>query len=228
MLFSAAEESGRTVDLDRICLEAVVAGAAKIHPAAYVTLNVSPRTVESPEFSSVAFLRLLAHHQIAPNRVIIELTEREEVENVARLRSNLATCQAAGVRVAADDVGSGNAGLRLLSQIHFDLVKVDLTLIQGGVSRNASADVVTTLAELASRWGATVVAEGIETPEELRFVRKLGLAAGQGYLLGRPSENPTVERVDLQALLSDGDWLDRVVAARRVPRPAAPMTTRAS
>ena len=91
------------------------------------------------------------------------------------------------MRLAADDVGAGNAGLRLLSQLQFDIVKIDLSLVQGGAVRATSQEVVRTLKDLADRWGALVIAEGVETPEQLEFVRSLGIRAGQGYLLGRPS-----------------------------------------
>ena len=73
----------------------------------------------------------------------------------------------AGIRLAADDVGAGNAGLRLLSQLRFDIVKIDLSLVQGGAGHDASLEVVRTLHDLADRWGALVIAEGIETPAQL-------------------------------------------------------------
>ncbi len=118
------------------------------------------------------------------------------------------SCRAAGMRIAADDVGAGNAGLRLLAQLRFDIVKIDLSLVQGGTVRATSQEVVRTLKDLADRWGALVIAEGVETPEQLAFVRSLGIRAGQGYLLGRPSEQPSREPVDLERLAhSGGDWL---------------------
>ena len=97
------------------------------------------------------------------------------------------------MRIAADDVGAGNAGLRLLSQLRFDIVKIDLSLVQGGVVRATSQEVVLTLKDLADRWGALVIAEGVETVEQLEFVRSLGIRAGQGYLLGVPI-GATVDR----------------------------------
>jgi EAL domain-containing protein (putative c-di-GMP-specific phosphodiesterase class I) len=113
----------------------------------------------------------------------------------------------AGIRVAADDVGAGNAGLRLLSQLRFDIVKIDLSLIQGGARHDASLEVVRTLHDLADRWGALVIAEGIETPAQLDVVRSLGIGAGQGYLLGRPTDRPSTEPLDLDALARSTDWL---------------------
>jgi EAL domain-containing protein (putative c-di-GMP-specific phosphodiesterase class I) len=112
----------------------------------------------------------------------------------------------AGIRVAADDVGAGNAGLRLLSQLRFDIVKIDLSLVQGGKG-NQSHEIVRTLCDLADRWGALVVAEGIETPAQLELVRSLGIAAGQGYLLGRPAEQPPTTSINIDELVVGSNWL---------------------
>ena len=120
-----------------------------------------------------------------------------------RLIRAVDACRASGMRVAADDVGAGNAGLRLLSQIRFDIVKIDLSLIHGGTVRATSHEVVQTLKDLADRWGALVIAEGLETAEQLEFVRSLDIRAGQGYLLGMPVEYPSTEQLDLDGLVRD-------------------------
>ncbi|MGK2851858.1 MAG: putative bifunctional diguanylate cyclase/phosphodiesterase [Candidatus Limnocylindrales bacterium] len=213
-LFEAAEATGRTVELDIACISTVLAAFATLNLPGSVTLNVSPRTLESPDFNAAVLLRMLARHRIDPACVVLELTEREAVEDLARLRAAVDDCRAAGVRVAADDVGAGNAGLRLLSQLRFDIIKIDLSLVQGGTVLATSQEIVRTLKDLTDRWGATVIAEGIETSEQLAFVRSLGIRAGQGYLLGRPEERPSVETVSIDALLrSSGDWLaDRLRA----------------
>ena len=224
-LFAAAETSGRQVELDQTCLEVVVAGAAKLAQETLLSLNVSPRTLEAPEFSVPSLLRLLNKHAITPNRVILELTERESVEDVERLRHNVASARAAGIRIAADDVGAGNAGLRLLSQMQFDIVKIDLSLVQRGAQHKTSLAVISSLQELAQRWGSWVIAEGVETPEQLDLIRGLGISAGQGYLLGRPGESLEVGTVDMHALLTRDDWLHRLARSpQTVPIGAAPTT----
>jgi diguanylate cyclase (GGDEF)-like protein len=213
-LFEAAEATGRTVELDIACISTVLAAFAGLALPGTVALNVSPRTLESSDFNAAILLRMLARNRIDPGRVILEITEREAVEDLTRLRAAIDAARTAGIRVAADDVGAGNAGLRLLSQVRFDIVKIDLSLIQGGTVLATSHEIVRTLKDLTDRWGATVIAEGIETSEQLAFVRSLGIKAGQGYLLGRPTEQPSTEPIDIPALLhSSGDWLaDRLRA----------------
>ena len=201
-LFAAAEAIGRTVELDTACIEAVAAAAGPVPPDRYLAVNLSPRTLETSEFSAATLSAIFARKGIEPSRLVLELTEREVVEDIAQLRTNLEACRRLGMRIAADDVGAGNAGLRLLSEISFDLVKIDLSLVQSGVLRESSMAVMRALRELAERFSATIVAEGIETAHQLEVVRDLGLTAGQGYLLGRPARTLITDPADIDVLIA--------------------------
>jgi EAL domain-containing protein (putative c-di-GMP-specific phosphodiesterase class I) len=206
-MFAAAEATGRTAELDIACLNTVMEAASRLRLPGSLTVNLSPRTLEMEEFSIHTLLRMIIRHGLEPRQIVLELTEREAIENIDRLRIAVGSCRAAGIRVAADDVGAGNAGLRLLSQLRFDIVKIDLSLVQGGSGQDQSLEIVRTLRDLADRWGALVVAEGIETIAQLQVVRSLGIDAGQGYLLGRPVEQPPTAVIDLGALMRGNDWL---------------------
>ncbi|HYX11346.1 MAG TPA: bifunctional diguanylate cyclase/phosphodiesterase, partial [Candidatus Acidoferrum sp.] len=137
-LFAAAERAGRTVELDMACLEIVADGVGELEPDTYLSVNLSPRTLESELFHPVELTGMFRRRGIAPQQLVVELTEREEVQDLRQLARNAAACRRAGIRLAADDVGAGNAGLRLLSEIHFDIVKVDLSLVQGGILHDPS------------------------------------------------------------------------------------------
>ncbi|NJD29022.1 MAG: bifunctional diguanylate cyclase/phosphodiesterase [Chloroflexi bacterium] len=214
-LFDAAEVSGRVVDLDRAALETVLAGAHDLHPALSISLNISPLTLEAAEFNATVLLAILRRHGMPPERVILELTERQAARDPERLGSTIRALQAAGVRVAADDVGAGNAGLRLLSQYPFDVVKIDLSLVQGA-GQDQGLSVLTSLVQMAGRLGATTIAEGVETPIQLTTIRQLGVTAGQGYLLGRPQPGHLPGWIDLIAL-SEGAAGTPVVSVAAVP-----------
>jgi diguanylate cyclase (GGDEF)-like protein len=224
-LFRAAEATGRTVELDLACLR-VVASAARRAQSGYLSMNVSPRTLETEEFLPALLEEIFEDNGLPPQRVILELTERESVEDMDRLRRNLEACQKAGMLIAADDVGSGNAGLRLLSQIRFDIVKIDLSLVQGGVLRDSSLAVLRSLAEIARSWNAMIIAEGIETADQLDVVRSLGMTAAQGYFLGMPSTNLHVEPVDFDELIREemerSPFLARLYGASSAEQPPAP------
>ena len=198
-LFDAAEVAGRVTDLDRAALDVVLRGARSLDASVNLSVNVSPRTLEAAEFSATTFLSILRRHGMTPGRVILELTERESIRDPERLRAALLGVQNAGVRVAADDVGAGNAGLRLLSQFQFDIVKIDLSLVQRA-GEDKTHSVLRSIVEMADRLGATTTAEGVETPGHLRTARRLGITSGQGYLLGRPGPDLDLSWVDIAAL----------------------------
>jgi diguanylate cyclase (GGDEF)-like protein len=221
-LFDSAEIAGRVHDLDRAALDVVLRGAQGLNDSMTLSVNVSPRTLESAEFSAAAFLAILRRHGMAPDRIILELTEREAIRDAARLNLALVGVQSAGVRVAADDVGAGNAGLRLLSQFRFDVVKIDLSLVQKA-DKDQTNFVLRSIVEMADRLGATTIAEGVETSAQLRTARRLGITSGQGYLLGRPGPERDLTWVDIAALEQRddvaipvlADLSDRTAAAAR-------------
>ncbi|MES2211049.1 MAG: GGDEF and EAL domain-containing protein [Chloroflexota bacterium] len=223
-LFDGAEIAGRVLDLDRAALDVVLRGAHAIPLETLISLNVSPRSFEAPEFNASTFLAILRRHGMAPERVLLELTERDAIRDADRLRATIHALQEAGVRIAADDVGAGNAGLRLLSQFRFDVVKIDLSLVQGGAGEQQTLSVLTTLVDLARRWGALTIAEGVETAAQLQMIRQLDIDAGQGYLLGRPAATLDSADVDLDALAGpSGPPRDDGVSRRPSPDRTLPV-----
>ena len=189
--FAAAAASGHLVALDMSCIEIIVSGAQHLDPAHFLSVNITPRTVESPEFTPMSLLSILARHQFPANRLVLELTEREPLTEVDRVRQKLDDCRTAGIRLAADDLGAGNAGLRLLSELQFDILKVDLSLVQRSMPGAPSSAVIGSVVSYAARSGALVVGEGIEQPEEVSQLAVLGVGAGQGFFFGRPGSLPS-------------------------------------
>jgi diguanylate cyclase (GGDEF)-like protein len=185
-LFAAAEACGRLTALDLACVETIVAGATNLPPDQFLTLNLTPATIEAPEFSTAALLGILARHGLAPSRVVIELTERQAIHDLERVRSRMGTWRRAGVRFAADDIGAGNAGLRLLAEVTFEVFKVDLGLVQRSATGGLSNAVLGSVVELAARTGALVVAEGVEEASQIPQLTAMGISVGQGYHLGHP------------------------------------------
>ncbi|MDP9270910.1 MAG: bifunctional diguanylate cyclase/phosphodiesterase [Chloroflexota bacterium] len=190
-LFAAAAESGHLVALDMTCIEMIVAGAGALTKDQFLSVNITPRTVESPEFSTASLLNILARHRFPANRLVLELTEREPLTEVDRVRRKLDDCRAAGIGLAADDLGAGNAGLRLLSELQFDILKVDLSLVQRSTPGAPSSAVIGSVVSYAARAGALVIGEGIERAEEVAQLAALGVSAGQGFFFGRPASLPS-------------------------------------
>jgi diguanylate cyclase (GGDEF)-like protein len=202
-LFVAAEATSRTIELDVVCAETVLANARDLRPDQYLSINLSPRTLESDAFSPLEVLALSRRHGVPPEQLVIELTEREAVEDLKSLRAAVATLRRQGVRIALDDIGAGNAGLRLLSEIDFDIMKIDLSLVRAGATHEPSEAVLRALGSFARQRGHLIVAEGIETPDLLEAVLELNYDAGQGYLFGRPGSTMAMSDLKLVDLITD-------------------------
>ncbi len=189
-LFAAAEASGHVVQLDMACVESIVAAGAHLPKEMFLAVNLSPRTVEAPEFNVAAMLTILARHRFPPERLVIELTEHQPISDMEQVRHKLDACRSSGMRIAADDLGAGNAGLRLLSDLRFDVVKVDLGLVQRSSPGAPSSAVVESIVAFATRTGALVIGEGVEHEEQVAQLTGLGVTAAQGYLFSRPGPLP--------------------------------------
>ncbi len=89
----------------------------------------------------------------------------------------------------------------MLSEIEFDVVKIDLSLVRGGVLRDSAVTVLKAIQEIAARSHSAVVAEGIETVEQLDVIRRLKISTGQGYLLAMPGPQPVADTLDVESLV---------------------------
>jgi EAL domain-containing protein (putative c-di-GMP-specific phosphodiesterase class I) len=204
-LFAAAAATNRTVELDLAALEVVAAGASGISGDHLVSVNLSSKTLEVKDFDSAWLLNTLRRHGIAPERVILELTERDPISDLKRLHRNLMHLSEYGFRFAADDLGAGNAGLKLLTELPFDIVKIDLSLVQEAARNTATWAVLRSLRDFAWRQHAVVIGEGVETPEQVEALRQLDIDIGQGFLLGRPQALSTLGPRDRASLRAGPD-----------------------
>lgn len=156
----------------------------------YLAINVSPETISYP-----LFLSFLMRPDVPSDRVVVELTEHAVVENYVTVRSVIDKLKRLGVKVAVDDVGAGFSTFRHVLQLHPDIVKLDRSLIQGIHEDNVRLSLVSSLAGVAERMKASVVAEGIESEDEVNALWSLGVEMGQGYLFMHPCE-PPIPKVD--------------------------------
>ena len=146
---------------------------------AYLSVNVSPRTVLSPRLS-----RLL--RGVDGERLVLELTEHSPVEDYARLNSALTRIRRRGIRLAVDDAGAGFSSLNHILLIRPDIVKLDVSLIRDVDTDVARRSLVSGLCHFTTEIGADCVAEGVETRAQARTLHELGVGFGQGWHLGAP------------------------------------------
>ena len=180
--FAAAADARLASELELAALEAALTSAMHLPAHLYVALKLSPATCLDPLLPG-----LLEESTVAVDRMVLELTEALTVEQPAALVAALAPLRRRGLRLSVDHAGSYVDSIRHIRQIRPDFIKLDRTLIAGietDTLRQAFGEVMT---EFAGQLGAVLIAEGIETREELAAVTSLGVTAGQGYYLGRPT-----------------------------------------
>lgn len=180
--FSEAATVGLTAELEFAALESALTAAVELPAHLYVALNISPETCLDPRLPG-----LLAASQIAPERLVLELTENLAVAAYAPLVEALAPLRSRGLRIAVDDAGAGFASMRHILHLHPDIIKLDRSLIAGINQSLGQRALGAAMVEFAQQIQAQIVAEGIESEAELNAVTALGMHAGQGYLLDRPT-----------------------------------------
>ncbi len=148
-----------------------------------IGVNASPATAASDALKSC----LAA---VPGERVVLELTEHTRFDDYTKLMPALDALRARGVRIAVDDAGAGYSGLQHVLHLRPDILKLDLDLTHGIDTDPARHALATALVGFADRIGAVLLAEGIETGEELAVLRTLGVAWGQGFYLARPGPLP--------------------------------------
>ncbi len=182
--FAAAERTGLGIDLEELAVSKAWAAVSNLGADQFLALNVSPAGLDA------LAPRARARPEVDLRQIVVELTEHAIVGSYDRLRSQLQPLRARGLRLSVDDAGAGYASLHHIVELEPDIVKVDLSLVQGVAHNRARQVAVKSFVTLSEDLGATIVAEGIETPADLESLVQLGVTAGQGYLLGRPSTRP--------------------------------------
>lgn len=150
-----------------------------------VGVNVSPVQLRRSDFVE-RFAAVLAEHGTDPRRIIVEITESVPLAAREVELTNLAQLRALGVRIAIDDFGAGHASLYYLRGFAFDVIKIDRTYVSNIEGSRVDAMIVSAICEIARALPVEVVAEGVETEEQLRLLRAAGCTGFQGYHLGRP------------------------------------------
>ncbi|MGH0003288.1 EAL domain-containing protein [Pseudovibrio ascidiaceicola] len=123
---------------------------------------------------------------IALNQVVMEVTERQPLEDIELARKIIAELQAHGIRVALDDVGTGHGGLAYLQKLGMDIVKIDKMFIDPLGSEENAFRLVDAIAELADTMNMGIIAEGVEKYEQIVLLRELGVSSAQGYIFSKP------------------------------------------
>ncbi len=178
-VFAAASRTGLGLELEVACLEAAIRGAVHLPAGAYLSINASP------EFIVSGRLGPLLAPSIHP--IILEITEHVAIDDYDAIRRALADLGPA-IRLAVDDAGAGYANFRHILELSPDFVKIDIALVRNVDTEPARQALIAGMGYFAVKGGLHLIAEGIETREELEALRALGVPFGQGFLLGVPRD----------------------------------------
>lgn len=171
---------------DQLCRVKAITLGSRLGIDTMLSINFMPNAIYEPTRCLKTTLNAARSTGFPSHRLMFELTESEAVRDLGHLRRIFATYREAGFTLAIDDFGAGYAGLGLLADMEPDIVKLDMHLIRG-IDRDARRrHILDAMVTLSDRLGFRLVAEGIETAEELAAVREAGIALCQGFLLARP------------------------------------------
>jgi EAL domain-containing protein (putative c-di-GMP-specific phosphodiesterase class I)/GGDEF domain-containing protein len=219
-LLDLARMEGRLADVELHAARTLCRAFAAHGSGGRLLVNLSAHAILQDALRPDEVLSTIVASGLDPARVTIEVTERDVVENPARLAHALGYLRAHGMRIALDDFGNGHSSFEMWNEIHPDIVKIDRYLING-LSRSAGRlAIVRALCQVAETLGTDLVGEGVEDPADLRVLRDLGIPYAQGFLIGRPAPIP-VSEASLEAR-----QVLRTPSVAVLPRPRGPVTQR--
>ena len=190
VFIALAEETGCIEALTRWAIDEAVRQHATwcqepAHEELVMHVNVSGKDLSQPHF--VPHVRdVLQRHCLPPRLLVLEITESTLMEHRELALKALQELCELGVKVGIDDFGTGYSSLAYLSTLPFDCLKIDRSFVIGMEKSRQNLEIVRTVISLGRSLNKQVVAEGIETHEQLLRLRQLGATIGQGYLLSRP------------------------------------------
>ncbi|MDW8445091.1 MAG: EAL domain-containing protein [Acetobacteraceae bacterium] len=164
-------------------------------------VNLSPhvltRSAGGAAEAAERLLRLTEAEGFPPQRLVLEMTEGERIDDPPRLRRLADAARTVGLRLALDDFGAGYNGLALLAEVEPDLLKIDMALTRGIDRDRVRRSILSGVMRMVEGTGIRVIAEGVETMAELAALADLGVEEVQGFLIGAPAFERAIDAVSL-------------------------------
>ncbi|MFN5901819.1 MAG: EAL domain-containing protein, partial [Novosphingobium sp.] len=179
-----AEETGAIITLGNWITAQAAKAAANWPDDVTVAVNLSPLQIKAPG-AALGILNALREARLPPERLELEITETVLLDHSQQTEDFMAELSAAGVRFALDDFGTGYSSLGYLSKYPFGKIKVDRSFVSGIHTGKKSDAIIRAVSSMASTLDMAIVAEGLETVEQVEAVRAAGCTLGQGYYFSR-------------------------------------------
>jgi diguanylate cyclase (GGDEF)-like protein/PAS domain S-box-containing protein len=214
---SVAEETGLIVPLGRWVLQEACRQMAAWHknmirePALSISVNISFKQLAEPSLPADVE-NILAETGLDPKTLRLEMTESSIMENAKLAIATLRRFKELHIGLEIDDFGTGYSSLSYLRQLPFDTVKIDRSFVKELGATDDTSEIIGTILQLARSLSMDVVAEGVETKDQLARLTAMGCSSGQGYFFSKP-----VDAARAQRLIRDKDTVQRVVLLKPVP-----------
>lgn len=187
-LFEVADECGKLWELEKLCRTKALESAYESGSEIKLFLNVNPNIIHDQKFRHGFTKEYLKLFKINPENIFFEITEKSAISDLCGFKKTIEHYKKQNYKIAIDDAGSGYSGLNMITDIHPHYIKLDMKLIRGIDKDEYKKTLVRSLHEFCRLADVKLIAEGIETEEELKVLIDIGVAYGQGYLLQRPNE----------------------------------------
>lgn len=189
-MFKMAKNSNLVFNLDRQAREINIMNSYKHKLDSKIFINFTPTAIYDPEFCLRSTMAKIQEYNIAPERIVFEVIETEDVSDINHLKKILEYYRKKGFKIALDDLGSGYASLNRLFNLKPDYIKVDMDIVQGIQKDKVKQSIFKAIVDISKNSGIKTIAEGVETKEELDYVVSEGADLIQGYYYSKPSANP--------------------------------------
>ena len=185
-MFQTAVAVGELWKLEKLCRKKAIENAASLPEGKKLFLNVDANVILDQNFKSGFTKKNLEKHNIKPESIVFEITERSDVNNQKILKRVVKHYVEQGFEIAIDDVGSGYSGLNRINSLEPQFLKIDYELVHNISESKSQRALVALIVKYCSEMNIAAIAEGIETEEELKCILKLGVRYGQGFLFAKP------------------------------------------
>ncbi|MBN2963799.1 EAL domain-containing protein [Sulfurospirillum sp. T05] len=190
MLFHKSKRNDLDFKLDRLCRESALKTAAVKKIRQHVFINFLPTAIYDPAFCLKSTIKWANQLEFDPSKIVFEVVETELVADQEHLKTILKFYRGQGYKIALDDVGEGHSNLNMLIELKPDIIKIDRKIIQNIHTDSFKQSVYKALATVAKDHGIKILAEGVETREELDTVQDIGTDYIQGYYFSKPQAEP--------------------------------------
>lgn len=197
-LIQCALENGRMLELEHLFRRSALRAARQMPTGIRLFLNVNPNIIQDTHFGMGFTKEYLTRFAISAEDIVFEITERESVENLRGFKQIIEHYKAQNYQISIDDAGAGYSGLNLISDVQPHFIKLDMRLIHGVDKDLTRQALIKSMQEFAALTNTRIIAEGIETEEELATLISFDVPYGQGFFIRRP--DPVPREVDPAAL----------------------------